>query len=367
MLFVDKMPRLRPFYSDFFHSPLTEDVEELLARFQQTDSVRYDAFSAIWREMGLSDVFVGVCRGGELKRFSRITLATAMKYFLPPHSYQIRVGGLYLMFGFYHTQLAVPPVRIRLALRDWASVQKFLKESVNSGHQDVVYIYKKLVAAKAVHYTAMPHFLSFQKQMKPKQEPVCAEFLGRTTAVQELISSDILEELSNIHSQYEKLKEATVEVGSQVTMTQRDFATSLKDVMSEYITWQQKTFSQDHKDQNSDDDDEEEEEKLDKTESSSRARLLSSIKQKSYQNFQEASKSRRHRQAQAVESSSSGAEQVQEAVLQRKKHLSLRARTWKSLGMTQENSRVQAWLLSAPEHPERVPVKRINQAAPFRP
>nr|XP_046263017.1 snRNA-activating protein complex subunit 1-like [Scatophagus argus] len=347
------MPRLQPVYSEFFDSPLTEDVEELLARFQQTDSIRYEKFSVIWRDMGFSDVFIGVNRVGELKRFCRITLATAVKYFLPPYSYQIRVGGLYLMFGFYHTQPVVPPVRIRLALRVWASVQKFLRESVDSGHQDVVYIYEKLVAVKAIHYTAMPHFLTFQKQRKPKKEPVCAEFLGRTTAIQEFMTSDILVELDNIQSQYEKLKEGTVEVSSHVSMTNRNLATGLKACMSEFITWQQKAFSQDHKDENSET-------------SSSRARLLSSIKQKSYRNVQEASKSRRHRQAQAAELSGSGAEQVQEAALQKKRPLSLRARTWKSLGVTQEESKFQAWLLSAPEQQERVPVKRTNHVAPFR-
>ncbi|KAM9357358.1 snRNA-activating protein complex subunit 1-like [Symphorus nematophorus] len=355
------MPRTLPCYSDFFDPPLTEDVEELLARFQYTDSVRYEAFLAIWREMSFSDVFFGVPRMSELKRFCRITLATAVKYFLPPYSYQIRVGGLYLMFGFYHTQLVDPPVKIRLALRDWAAVQQFLQDSVDSGHQDVVYIYQKLVAAKAFHYTAMPHLLTFQKQRKPKKEPVCAEFLGRTTAVQDLLSADILEEVSNIQSRYEKMKEE-VKVSCQVNMTHRDLAARLKDRMSEFITWQQKTFSQDNKHKNSADNDEEE--KTAEQESGSRARLLSSIKQKSYRNFQEASKSRRHRQAETVESSSSGAEQVQEGAPQKKRPPSLRARTWQSLGLMKEKSPAQAWLLSAPEQQEKMPVRKANQVAP---
>ncbi|XP_070818327.1 snRNA-activating protein complex subunit 1-like [Chaetodon trifascialis] len=355
------MPRLQPFYSNFFDSPLTEDVEELLARFQQTDSVRFEHFSAIWREMGLSDVFLGITRVGELKRFCRITLATAMKYFLPPYSYQIRVGGLYLMFGFYHTQLAVPPVMIRLPLRDWAHVEKFLKDSVDSGHRDVVYIYQKLVAARAINYTAMPHFLTFQKQKKPKTEPVCAEFLGRTTAVQELLASDILEEMNNIQSYYEMVKEGTEEVSAHITMIHQDLGARLKDCMSEFISWQHKTFSQDSKDKHSDEEEEEEEEKPAEAESSrSRARLLSSIKRKSYRNFQQASKSRRHRQADTVDSSSSG---VEEAV-QRKRPPSLRARTWKTLGKKEEEeSMTQAWLLSAPEQQEKVPVKRVHVTA----
>ncbi|XP_039975772.1 snRNA-activating protein complex subunit 1-like [Xiphias gladius] len=359
------MPRLPPTYSDFFFNPLTEDVEELLAHFQQTDSVRYEAFSAIWREMGFSYVFTGITSMAEMKRFCRVTLATAMKYFLPPYSYQIRVGGLYLLFGFYHTQLAIPPVKIRLALKDWDQVQKFLKDSLDTGHHDVVYIYRKLVAAKAIHYAAMPHFLSFQKQRQPKREPVVAEFLGRSTAVQELVSADILEELTNIQSQYEKLKEATAEVSCQDTVTRQDFASCLKDCASEFLAWQQRTFSQGEKDGNSGDD---AEKPANGESSSSRAMLLSSIKHKSYSSFQEASKSRRHRQAEMVDSSSSGAEQIQEtAAAQRRRPPSLRARTWKSLGVTQEKRKPQAWLLSAPEQQEKVPAKRTNQVAPFRP
>ncbi|KAM6952339.1 snRNA-activating protein complex subunit 1-like [Lycodopsis pacificus] len=355
------MPRAQLTYSGVFDGPLTEDVEELLARFQQTDSIRFEDFSSIWREMSFTDVFRGILSVGEMKRFCRVALATAVKFFMPPYSYQIRVGGLYLMFGLYHTQLASPHVKIRLALRDWAVVQKFLKDSADSGHQDVFYIFQKLVATKAIHYVAMPHFLSFQKQMKPKRENVCAGFLGRTTAVQELSSADVLEEMANIQSQYEELKEATVGVSREVTMTHRDFSARLKDCMSEFIAWQQRTFSQDNKGKNSDDNEE------DPTEaecSSSRARLLSSIKQKSYSNFQEASKSRRHRQAETAVSSSSGSEQVQEAsTLQRRRPPSLRARTRKSLGVTREECNLQAWLLSVPEKQQRSPVRRYNQTA----
>ncbi|XP_059202553.1 snRNA-activating protein complex subunit 1-like [Centropristis striata] len=360
------MPRAKPVYVDIYDEPLTEDVEEILARFQLTDSVRYEVFSSIWREMCFSDVFIGIIGMSEMKRFCRITLGTAVKYFLPPYSYQIRVGGLYLMFALYHTQPAIPPVKIRFALKDWPQIQKFVKDSEDSGHLDVVYIYQKLVATGAIHYTAMPHFLSYQKQRKPKKKTVCAEFIGRTTAVLDLYSADVLEELTNIQSHYENLKEATVEVSRQVNMTHQDFTPRLKDCMSEFLMWQQKTFSDD-KDQKSGDDEDEENKAAEAESCSSRARLLSSIKQKSYGNFQEQSKSRRHRQPEAVDSSSSGAEHVREsASVRRRRPPSLRARTWKSLGVTREECQLQPWLLSAPEH-DRVPVKRILQTPPYKP
>ncbi|XP_071776336.2 snRNA-activating protein complex subunit 1-like [Centroberyx gerrardi] len=355
------MPRLKIIYCDFFWKALTEDVEELLGRFQQADSVRYEEFSAIWREMGFSGVFRGIVHMSELKRFCRISLATAVKYFLPPYSYQIQVGGLYLMYGFYHTQLALPPVKIRLALKDWVHVQKFLKDSVTSRHYDVVYILQKLIATKAIHYTAMPHLLTFHKQRKPRTEPMCAAFLGRTTSVQELISAEKLEELGNIQSHYEKMKEAIVEENRHIAMAHRDFATRLNDCAVEFGSWQEKTFPEESQGKRSGD-----KETPTEAESSSRAKLLSSIKNKSYSSYQEASKSRRHRQAEAVDSSGSGAEHSQEAAtLQRKRPPSLRARTWKSLGVQEETSNIQSWLLSAPDQ-DAVPLKRTNQAAPFR-
>ncbi|KAM3612060.1 uncharacterized protein V6R79_002024 [Siganus canaliculatus] len=344
------MPNLPLVYTEWFHPPLTEDVEELLAHFQQADSVRYEHFSAIWRDLSFSDVFLGIPRMNELNRFCRITLATAVKYFLPPYAYQIRVGGLYLMFAFYSAQLASPPLKIRIPLRDWDVVQTFVKNSLDSGHLDVVYIYHKLLAAKAIHFTAMPHFLTFRKHRKPKKDPVCAEFLGRTTAVQELLSSDILEEMNNLHIQYDKLKEATTEVGREVNMVQRDFLPRLKDCMSEFLTWQQKTFPEGQKDQNSGEEGEEgDEEEMTAKASKSRAQLLSAIKQKSYRSNQEAAKSRRHRQTEVVESSSSGPEQVQQAAARKKRPVSLRARTQKSLGVVKEEKVTQTWLLSAPE------------------
>lgn len=361
------MPRAVPLYSDFYYGPLVEDVEELLARFQQADTVRYEVFSAVWREMKLSDVSFGIGRAGNMKRFARTTLATAVKYFLPPYNFQIRVGGLYLMFGFYHTQLAVPKVQIRIPLRDWPSVQNFLRDSADSGHLDVIYIYRKLAAAKAMHYTAMPHYLTFRRQRQPaKEPPVCAEFLGRTTAVQELLSSDFIEELSNIQSRYEKLKEVA-EVGSEVSMVHRNLPSCMNDTLLGFHNWQQKAFPQPGRADNSDSDDERDEEKLSRAESSSRARLLSSIKQKSFRGVQEASKSRRHRQNQLAESSGSGVEQSQEAEPRRRRPLSLRARTCQSFGVTDVKRESQAWLLSAPETWERLPGKKRSRLKSFSP
>lgn len=350
------MPYIPPLYTDFFYEPLTEDVEELLSRIQRTDSVRYGVFSAIWRDMRFSEIFLGITSNSEMKRFCKVALATAVKYFLPPYSYQIRVGGLYLMFAFYHTQPASIAAKIRLALKDWGPVQRFLTESEEAEHFDVVYIYRKLVATGAIHYTAMPHLLTFQKQQqKPNIGGQCGEFLSPTTALQELHSADILEEMASIHSHYEKLKEATVDVNLKVNMTQADFTSHLNKCMSEFFTWRQRGLDTEKSAEG-------EVNEAPEDDCSSRARLLSSIKQKSYSSVQV---SRRRRVVDTVDYSSSGGEQFQNSS-GKKVHASLRARTWENFGRKSEKSNAKSWLLTTPEQLDAVPLRKMSQAALYR-
>ncbi|XP_051916023.1 snRNA-activating protein complex subunit 1-like [Hippocampus zosterae] len=357
------MPRMPPKYADNFYEPLTEDVETFLGRFQHIDSVRLERFTALWRDARFSDVFLGIPSMSEMRRFCRVAMATAVKYFLPPYCYQVRVGGLYLMFAFYHTQLATPPVRVRLPLRDWDDVQKFLQDSIACRHLDVIYVYRKLVSVKAMEYTAMPHLLVFQRPKKAKEQRACAGMLARVTAVQELLTEDYLEEVANVQNHYHKIKSQLVEVSLQATVTHADFALRLQDASGEFLKWQQKTLNQ-TKDTREDEDKPTEQE-----ERHSRVALLASIKKRGYRRSQGGSKYQRHSQeeeeeeeavpAAAAEDSSSSALELQ-GPDKNNKALSLRARTWKALGKNLDKSELQTWLLSAPDQ-ERVPLRRKNR------
>lgn len=333
-----------PLYTDVFDPLLTEDVETLLGLFQQMDSVRFQVFSELWRQLSFSDVFLGLSGYGELRRFCRIAMATAAKYFLPPYSYQIRVGGLYLMFALYHAQPCRPQLKIRLALRSWSYVQNFLTDSAKACHFDVVYIYEKLVTAKAFHYAVMPHFLTFQKQRKPKKWNTCRELVGRATAVRQLLTADVLQELSHVQTHYERLKEATEEVKGEVNTIHKDLSSQLKDAMTEFIAWQESSFSKSEK---TGEEDEEEKEEKEVKSNSRRARLLSSIKDKSYKNFQEAPKSRRHRKVQMSEPLA--AADSESFAPRRKKPPSLKVRTSLTLGAPNDHQEVQTCTLKKPQ------------------
>ncbi|KAM7403755.1 hypothetical protein PAMA_004269 [Pampus argenteus] len=272
---------------DFCRKQVKSDCEQLLRRFQTTESVRFEVFSQIWREMKFEQIFYGTLKR-EKRPFSRLILDTACCYFLPPFSFQIRVGGLYLLYSLFHCQTALPPEQIRLALKDWEDVKKFEKDAVDAQHLDVIFILRKLMLCKTFHFTAMPALLAFEKKKKCERSPLCEQFMERASRPQELINIGLLEELSNIHDLYEKMKTSVSEQANLSTnLTRKDLVPELRSTVMDFYKWQQR------KDTNEDEDSEE---TSSQQECSRRAELVASIKSKAYGVAAEASKSRRHRQ-----------------------------------------------------------------------
>lgn len=308
---------------------MKSDCEELLSRFQTTESVRFQQFSDIWREMKFEQIFYGTMKH-EKRTFSRLVLDTAYRYFLPPFSFQIRVGGLYLLYSLFHCQTASPSEQIRLSLKDWEDVKKFEKDAVNAQHFDVTFILRQMMFHKAFHFTAMPTLLVFKKKRKIEGSPLCEEFMERTSRPQELINTELLEELSNIHDLYEKMKvsvaSSSEQAPSSVNLIRKDLVPQLRSTVVDFYKWQQR------KDE-TDDDEDSGEGTSSQQECSRRAELVASIKSKAYGNAAEASKSRRHRQVE-VDFTSSEAGPALTLSHSRTSKPSLKARTNESVFIT---------------------------------
>lgn len=278
---------------EFCKEEIKTDCEELLSTFQQTESVRFEIFSKIWKEMKFSEIFLGTIEGKETRAFSREILATACTFFLPPFTFQIRTGALYLLYGLYNSQLAQPREKIRFALKHWDDVKKFEQDAANAQHFDAVYILRKLLSEKAIQFTAMPRPLAFMAKKKNIREMrVCEDFVDRGGRIQELVTVDMLEELTNVHSHYEKLKTDVIdganEPGSSVNLVQQNLVPRLQNSMMSFLRW--KDIREDKIEVVSG------EGPSTDQECSRRAELLASIKSKSYGQAVEASKGRRHRQ-----------------------------------------------------------------------
>lgn len=56
--------------------------------------------------------FSGRMRALQRNKLTKKTLDLAQQYFLPPYSFQIRVGALYLLYGLYNAQLCQPKQKV---------------------------------------------------------------------------------------------------------------------------------------------------------------------------------------------------------------------------------------------------------------
>ncbi|XP_068194456.1 snRNA-activating protein complex subunit 1b [Antennarius striatus] len=273
---------------ELYRAEAEADCEELLKRFKETGSVRFEAFKTVWREMKFSQIFYGAATW-ESRAFSRLILNAACSFFLPPFSFHVRVGGLYLLHSLYHCQTTAPPEQIRVALKDWGDVKKLEKDAVDAQHYDVVYILRQLVSHKAFHFTAMPSALTFKSKRKVERSALCDDFIERTSRPQELVSMELLEELSNVHELYEKMKasvSSTSDSASSVSLIRKNLIPELRNAVVDFYKWQHTEDVEDDSGEGS----------SSQQDCSDRATLLAAIKSKAFGHATEACKSRRHRQ-----------------------------------------------------------------------
>ncbi|NXL75409.1 SNPC1 protein, partial [Leptocoma aspasia] len=254
--------------------------------------------------------FSGRMRALERNKLTKETLDLAQQYFLPPYSFQIRVGALYLLYGLYNAQLCQPKQKIRIALKDWPEIQKFQLDLLDSQHYDAAYIFRRLRLARAFHFTAMPKPLTYRTKKKIEENYLKEEFKDLSNRVNSLITNDVLEELMNIHDHYQKMKCVISADKSQpdkaLSLIKDDFVFNLKDITLEHQEWQQNRMLPDvifqycynririFSDWT-----------LVSLQGSERANALARIKYRSYSAVVQASRSRRHRQVQ-LESSEPG-------------------------------------------------------------
>ncbi|KAM4690621.1 snRNA-activating protein complex subunit 1 isoform 2-T2 [Rhinophrynus dorsalis] len=281
---------------------LKVDCETLLSRFQETDSVRFEEFSAIWRDMKFSQIFFGGMRDLERNKFTREAFSVATLYFLPPYTFQIRVGALYLLYGLYNTQLCQPKQKIRISLKDWKEIEQFHQDLINAEHFDAAYIFRQMRLKRAFYFTAMPMLLTFRTQRSRSHHVGKEEFKEARDRVADLVTSETLEEIVNIHEHYRKTKCQISSDKSQpdkaLSLVKEDFVESLKNIVTEHQHWKQEKGKPRTRN------DEEKGGASQESEGSERAKALARIKAKTYSSVPQAIKSRRHRQVHMASSES---------------------------------------------------------------
>ncbi|XP_073427132.1 snRNA-activating protein complex subunit 1 [Dendrobates tinctorius] len=280
---------------------IKEDCESFLGFFQATDTVRFEEFLSIWKGLKFHTIFYGGMRSLESNRFTREVLSVASTYFLPPYTFQIRVGAMYLLYGLYNTQLCQPKQKIRLSLKDWTDVEQLHQEIISAQHLDAVYIFRQMRRMRAFYFTAMPTMLTFKSQRSIQPEVSKEEFLEKKDRVADLITSESLEEIMNIQEHYQKTKCHLSYGKSQpdktLNLIKEDFTDNLQSLVEGYQFWKQEKRAP------RTNNDDEQEGTSQESEGSERARHLAQLKSKTYSAVTQAVKSRRHRQVEMLTSS----------------------------------------------------------------
>ncbi|KAK3108890.1 hypothetical protein FSP39_018062 [Pinctada imbricata] len=183
------------------------DFEQLLQRFTDTETVRYENFAAIWRDMKMTFLFAGRLNDRETREFTEDCLHIALQYYLPPYNFQVRVGGLYLLYGLYMTQPLVVKAKIRVTPEKWDSIVEFQGEAHRQEHLDVDYVFHKLRVVRAFLFCATPtEAVILEKPSVGDEATESDQFKEEQSILYTLFSTDVLEQMAAVHHNYHKVK-----------------------------------------------------------------------------------------------------------------------------------------------------------------
>ncbi|XP_066302244.1 snRNA-activating protein complex subunit 1-like [Branchiostoma lanceolatum] len=224
---------------------LRTDCERLLQLFTETNSVRYEQFSALWRQTNFSLIHYGRKEARQQREFIEGAFQIVLNFLLPPYSFQVRVGALYLLYGLYYTQLNKPKVKIRMTLKTWCELVVFHQEVTEQQHLDVDLVFRTLRMDKAFLFTATPTQLIFGKKEKlPDDEDRENDQLKEQQSILPQVLGDSLEQLQDIHEKYHNMK---CELGGggrpdpSLEVVKTGIAESIAEKIHKYEEWRKST------------------------------------------------------------------------------------------------------------------------------
>lgn len=158
---------------------LQYDIEKLLTTFVETDSVRFQDFSKIWRNLNMSRIVNGRVTHNDYRVILEDAYRICLIFITSQYNEQVRIGALYTLYSFYfsfnftkpaettgqndkdeipskttpnlrkkltlhqyHRNCA--PIQIRIVPEYWNHLQSLLAWIRQNDHIDAEYVFKKL-------------------------------------------------------------------------------------------------------------------------------------------------------------------------------------------------------------------------------
>jgi len=191
---------------------LKTDLEMLLTQFTNSKSVRYTEFARIWCQMGFPTIFCGWVKEEALREMVEAAFKLIVGYWHEMYTFQVRMGGLYLMYAFYFSQPLDPPQKVRLTQSQWVSGRKLLETIQEQKHLDAEYIYHKLHFYKAFYYVMAPHQYHIALTRRPTRDDMSRREYEpepsqpRSTSVHNVFPAALVNNMESLHAHYREMK-----------------------------------------------------------------------------------------------------------------------------------------------------------------
>ncbi|XP_033762777.1 snRNA-activating protein complex subunit 1-like [Pecten maximus] len=208
---------------------IKEDFEDLLQRFIATETVRYENFVEIWRDMKMPLIFAGRQSEREVCEFTEECFRIASQYVVAPYNFQVRVGALYLLYGLFNTQPLCSRAKIRVTNSMWLDLLEFQSEAQRQQHLDVDFIFHKLRFQNGFLFTAKPVEVIHTVDKTKDEASLSEEFKEEQSVLFDLFSTEMLEQMATVHQHYEAIK-VSLE-GPQATKPSRSLSVIKQDVV----------------------------------------------------------------------------------------------------------------------------------------
>lgn len=189
------------------------DMETLMKKFHETNSLRFVDFAKCWREMRMSLIFCGFTKRVELLEFVEECCIITSGELSESNDVSRRVAALYLLYSLHFKQPMNVKSPIRVTIKMYAEIKSLIEFARANGHYDIFYCWRKLVTGGSIEQV---HALRLYGPAYIRGSKLLPGFVRSTNELAHELSDEVqpqLDELSQIHSQYMEMKRAIKDSG----------------------------------------------------------------------------------------------------------------------------------------------------------
>ena len=129
---------------------VTSLLNQTVALFDATGTLRISHFTKIWRKMNFGLIFHGRQGFRELTEFTEDLLKIVKSYTLKHNKMGIRSAAIYLWYTLYFKQPTRPKVRLHVDKREYSDLNRFMKQCREERHWEIVYCWSKLIGKNTI-------------------------------------------------------------------------------------------------------------------------------------------------------------------------------------------------------------------------